>query len=295
MRVGWIGTGVMGSAMATHLLAAGHELTVHNRTRSKASGLEAAGARWADRPSEVAVGAQIVALMVGTPFDVEDLVLGAGGVLAEMRPGSILVDFTTSSPALAERIAAEGAARGIAALDAPVSGGDVGARAATLSIMVGGSTEAFEQARPILETLGSTIVHQGGPGSGQHTKAVNQILVAGTMLGLAEALVYARSQGLDPSLVLSSVGGGAAASWALSNLAPRVLAGDLEPGFAVAHLVKDLTIALDGAREIGLDLPATELARSLYRSLEERGAGRRGTQALVSEIARRSGRPEDRW
>jgi 3-hydroxyisobutyrate dehydrogenase len=293
MRIGWIGTGVMGSAMASHLLDAGHELTVHNRTRAKAAALEAAGARWAELPAEVAVGAEIVGLMVGTPQDVDDLVLGPGGLLAAMEPGSILIDFTTSSPALAQRIAREATRREVASLDAPVSGGDVGARAATLSIMVGGSLESFERARQVLETLGATVVLQGGPGAGQHTKMVNQILVAGTMMGLAEALVYAEAQGLTPHQVLESVSGGAAASWALANLAPRVLAGDLDPGFAVEHLVKDLTIALDAASQAALDLPATRLARQLYDSLAGHGASKRGTQALVVEISRRAGRDWD--
>jgi 3-hydroxyisobutyrate dehydrogenase len=293
MRIGWIGTGVMGSAMASHLLDAGHELTVHNRTRAKAAALEAAGARWAELPAEVAVGAEIVGLMVGTPQDVDDLVLGPGGLLAAMEPGSILIDFTTSSPALAQRIAREATRREVASLDAPVSGGDVGARAATLSIMVGGSLESFERARQVLETLGATVVLQGGPGAGQHTKMVNQILVAGTMMGLAEALVYAVNHSLRPDRVLESVSGGAAASWALTNLAPRALSGDLEPGFAVEHLVKDLTIALDAASQAALDLPATRLARQLYDSLAGHGASKRGTQALVVEISRRSGQDWD--
>ena len=219
--------------------------------------------------------------------------LGDDGVMSTTRPaiasGALLVDFTTSEPSLAEEIAAVAATRGVGALDAPVSGGDVGARAATLSIMVGGDRETFDRARPVLELLGTTVELQGPAGTGQHTKMVNQILIAGTMIGLGEALLYSEAAGLDPETVLASVGGGAAASWALANLAPRILQGDLAPGFAVRHFVKDLGIALGVAQRNGLDLPGLTLVRSLYESLERHGDGELGTQAIVSELARRSG------
>jgi 3-hydroxyisobutyrate dehydrogenase len=217
------------------------------------------------------------------------VVLGPNGALAAMSPGSLLIDFTTSDPLLAAEIAERALALGVDALDAPVSGGDVGARAGTLSIMVGGHEEGFERARPVLDLVGGTIVHQGPPGAGQHTKLVNQILIAGTMMGMCEALLYSAEAGLDPSLVLSSVGGGAAASWSLANLAPRILTGDLAPGFLVDHFVKDLGIALEHATAMGLDLSSLALAHQLYTALAADGHGRDGTQALVVEVARRSG------
>jgi 3-hydroxyisobutyrate dehydrogenase len=273
--------------MAGHLLDAGHELTVFTRTRATADQLVAAGATWADSPATAARDAEVVGLMVGTPADVRQVVLGEHGVLTTATSGTLLVDFTTSEPSLAVEIAARAAALGVDSLDAPVSGGDVGARDATLSIMVGGDQDAVERARPVLELLGTTIERQGPPGAGQHTKMVNQLLVAGTMIGLGEALVYAEAVGLDPTTVLRSVGGGAAASWALANLAPRVLAGDLAPGFAVRHFVKDLGIALDEAARAGIDLPGLELARSLYADLAEHGGEELGTQAIVEELRRR--------
>lgn len=280
-HVAWIGTGVMGRSMAGHLLAAGHPLTVYSRTRDRAAGLLEAGARWAPSPADAAAAADVACTMVGLPSDVEEVYFGAHGILAaERRPG-LLIDFTTSSPALAARIAAAAGDGGAACLDAPVSGGDVGARNATLSIMCGGPEEAFARARPLLERLGKTIVLQGPAGSGQHTKMVNQLLIAGTMLGLAEALAYAKRSGLDPATVLESVGGGAAASWSLANLAPRVLKGDFAPGFFIEHFVKDLRIALDEARSMGLELPTAAAAERTYAALVEAGHGRSGTQAIV--------------
>jgi 3-hydroxyisobutyrate dehydrogenase len=289
MKIGWIGTGVMGASMVGHLLDAGHDVTVHNRTRSRTDALVARGAHWADRPADVAADAEVVGMMVGLPADVAAVALGPDGVIAQLDAGVTLIDFTTSDPALAVDLAETGAQRHIGVLDAPVSGGDVGARAGSLSIMVGGEAEVVATARPILELVGATIVHQGPAGAGQHTKLVNQILIAGTMMGLCEALIYARSAGLDPTTVLQSVGGGAAASWSLANLAPRVLADDLAPGFMVDHFVKDLGLALDHAGRMDLDLPALALARELYRSLADHGHGRDGTQALILEVARRAG------
>ena len=280
-HIAWIGTGVMGRSMAGHLLAAGHPLTVYSRTRERASALLDAGATWAPSPADAAADADVACTMVGLPSDVEEVYFGPRGVLAAGRCPALLIDFTTSSPALAARVAAAAGAAGAACVDAPVSGGDVGARNATLSIMCGGTERAFARARPLLERLGKTIVLQGPAGSGQHTKMVNQLLIAGTMLGLAEALAYAKRSGLDPATVLESVGGGAAASWSLANLAPRVLKGDFAPGFFIEHFVKDLRIALDEARSMGLQLPTAAAAERTYAALAEAGHGRSGTQAVV--------------
>ena len=279
--IGWIGTGVMGVSMARHLMTAGHPLIIHTRTRARAEPLLAAGARWAESPLAVAEQAAIVCSMVGYPEDVEATHLGPQGTLSAAKAPALLIDFTTSSPALAQRIAERSAALGTHAIDAPVSGGDIGARNATLSIMCGGTEAAFQAARPVLDLLGKTAVLQGPAGSGQHTKMVNQLLIAGTMLGMAEALSYAKKAGLDPETVLQSVGGGAAASWSLTNLAPRILKSDFAPGFFIEHFLKDLRIALDEARALGLDLPCATAAERTYRALAEAGYARAGTQAIV--------------
>ena len=279
--IGWIGTGVMGVSMAKHLMAAGHPLVIHTRTRARAEPLLAAGAQWAESPLAVAERAEIVCSMVGYPEDVEVTHLGPQGTLSAAKAPALLIDFTTSSPALAQRIAERSAALGTHAIDAPVSGGDIGARNATLSIMCGGTEAAFQAARPVLDLLGKTVVLQGPAGSGQHTKMVNQLLIAGTMLGMAEALSYAKKAGLDPETVLQSVGGGAAASWSLTNLAPRILKSDFAPGFFIEHFLKDLRIALDEARALGLDLPCATAAERTYRALAEAGYARAGTQAIV--------------
>lgn len=284
-RIGWIGTGVMGGSMCGHLLAAGHEATVYTRTREKAEPLLVRGAAWAGSPAEAAAASEVVFTIVGFPADVREVVLGPGGVLAGAREGSLLVDMTTSEPSLAVEIHAAAAARGVAALDAPVSGGDVGARNATLSIMVGGDADALARVRPLLETMGKTIVHQGGPGAGQHTKMVNQILIATGMIGVCEALLYAHRAGLDPATVLESVAGGAAGSWSLTNYGPRMLGGDFAPGFMVDHFVKDMGIALAEARRLRLSLPGLALAEQLYVALQAQSGGRRGTHALVLALA----------
>ena len=279
--IGWIGTGVMGVSMAKHLMAAGHPLVIHTRTRARAEPLLTADAQWAESPLAVAEQAEIVCSMVGYPEDVEVTHLGPQGTLSAAKAPALLIDFTTSSPALAQRIAERGAALGTQAIDAPVSGGDIGARNATLSIMCGGTEAAFQAARPVLDLLGKTVVLQGPAGSGQHTKMVNQLLIAGTMLGMAEALSYAKKAGLNPETVLQSVGGGAAASWSLTNLAPRILKSDFAPGFFIEHFLKDLRIALDEARALGLDLPCATAAERTYRALAEAGYARAGTQAIV--------------
>ncbi|MEY3022786.1 MAG: 2-hydroxy-3-oxopropionate reductase [Planctomycetota bacterium] len=291
--VGWVGTGIMGRSMAGHLLAAGHPLRVCTRTRSKAEDLLARGASWASTPAEAAAGASIVCTNVGLPAEVEEVYFGPSGVLAGVGPGQLLVDFGTTPPSLARRIAEAARAAGAAALDAPVSGGDVGARNATLSIMVGGDAEAFERARPLLERVGRTIVHQGEAGAGQRTKIVNQVLVAASTVGMCEALHFGRVAGLDLDRVLASVGGGAAASWALSVLAPRVLKGDLDPGFLVEHLVKDLRIARSDAVELGLSLPLLDLCLVRYEALLAAGHGRKGTQGLGLLLEGETGDPVD--
>jgi 3-hydroxyisobutyrate dehydrogenase len=286
--IGWIGCGVMGSSMCGHLLEAGHPVTVYSRTKSRADDLVARGAVWADTPAEAAARAQVVFTMVGFPSDVREVVLGEHGTLAGARAGSILVDMTTSEPTLAQEIRAAALERGLESIDAPVSGGDVGARNATLSIMVGGDPAAVERVRPLLEIMGKTIVHQGDAGAGQHAKMVNQVLIATLMIGVCEALLYAYKAGLDLETVLEAVSGGAAGSWSLTNYAPRMLKGDFEPGFFVEHFIKDMEIALGEARRMNLALPGLALAHELYLALRAQGGGRKGTQALLLALARLS-------
>ena len=285
-RIGWVGTGVMGASMVRRVMEAGYDLTLTSRTRSKAEPLLEAGATWADTPAEVAAVSDISCAIVGFPGDVEDVFIGSDGLLAGATEGDVVVDMTTSPPSLALQIHTAAAERGIGAVDAPVSGGDIGARNGTLSIMVGGEDSAVSRVRPIFETMGKTIVHQGGPGAGQHTKAVNQILIASGMIGLAEALLYAQQAGLDLETVMESVSGGAAGSWSLSNYGPRMRAGDFDPGFVVDHFVKDMGIALAEARAMQLPVPGTALAHELYVSLQAAGLGDRGTQSLILALAR---------
>ena len=287
-RVGWIGTGVMGAPMCGHLLASGYPVTVFNRTPERARGLLERGAAWAESPQAVAQHADVVFTMVGFPDDVREIVLGPAGTLAGAGHGTILVDMTTSEPSLAREIYEAARARGVASLDAPVSGGDVGARAAGLSIMVGGDRDAFERVAPLLRCLGATVVHQGPAGAGQHTKMVNQILVASGMVAVSEALLYAHQAGLDLPTVLQSVSGGAAGSWSLTHYAPRILARDFAPGFRVDHFVKDMGIALAEARRMRLSLPGLALVEQLYLALVAQGDGRQGTHALVLALARLS-------
>ena len=284
-RIAFIGLGVMGKSMAGHLLRAGYALTIYNRTKAKAEDLLKAGANWADTPAGAAANAGVVITIVGYPSDVESVYLGKNGILETVRDGTLLIDMTTSSPQLAVRIARAAAAKGAHALDAPVSGGDLGAREARLSIMVGGENEAYERALPVLRLMGANIVHQGPAGSGQYTKMCNQIAIASGMLGICEALHYAKAAGLDPQTVLQSISGGAAGSWSLTNLAPRILKGDFAPGFYVKHFIKDMGIALQSAREMGLSLPGLELAGRLYQQLAASGGEDLGTQALFKLYA----------
>jgi len=278
--VGFIGIGVMGRSMAGHLLDAGYSVHVYNRTQSKAQDLVDRGAQWQSSPGKVAAAADVIITIVGFPVDVESVYLGEDGVLAQARSGSLAIDMTTSCPNLASRIAQEAAAKGIEVLDAPVSGGDIGAREARLSIMVGGSVSGFERALPLFEIMGKNIVHQGPAGSGQHTKMCNQIAIASGMMAISEAMAYAKKSGLQPETVLKSIESGAAGSWSLTNLAPRVLKGDYAPGFFVKHFIKDMKIAIESAQAMGLDLPGLQLAKKLYDQLASKGCEDDGTQAL---------------
>jgi len=284
-RIGWIGTGVMGEAMAGHLLDAGYALTIYNRSTEKTRRLQHRGAEAVSSPAEVIQRSSVVLTIVGYPADVREVYFSSAGLIPHGSPGKILVDMTTSPPSLAEEIYQRGLERGMDCLDAPVSGGDIGAREARLSIMVGGRQEIFDRLWPLWERIGKTIVFQGPPGAGQHTKMVNQILIASNMIGVCEALLYASRAGLDLKMVLQSVSSGAAGSWSLSNLAPRMIAGDFAPGFLVDHFLKDLGIALDEAARMDLALPGLGLAKQLYQAVRAQGHGRSGTQALVRALA----------
>ncbi len=280
-RVGWIGTGVMGASMCGHVRAAGYDVTVTTRTRSRAEALVEGGATWADTPRAVADASDVVFLIVGYPADVREVVFGDDGVLAGAREGSILVDMTTSEPSLAREIAERAAERGVLSVDAPVSGGDVGAREARLSVMMGGDAEAVRRITPILETFGKNLRHLGPAGSGQHTKMANQILIASTMIGMVESLLYAHRAGLDVEEMIAAIGKGAAGCWSLDNYAPRILRRDFDPGFFVEHFVKDMGIALAEAQRMQIVLPGLALVHQLYTSLLAKGNGRLGTQALI--------------
>ena len=293
-RIGWIGTGVMGTSMCGHLIDAGHQMTVYSRTRERAQPLLDKGAGWAETPAEVATRSDVIFTMVGYPSDVREVVLGEQGVLAGAAGGSVVVDMSTSEPSLAVEIAAVASRQDVESLDAPVSGGDVGARNATLSIMVGGDAETVERVRPLLEVMGKTIIHLGPAGAGQHTKMVNQTLIATGMIGVCEALLYAHRAGLDLETVLAAVGGGAAGSWSLTNYAPRILGGDYAPGFMVEHFIKDMEITLAEARRMNLALPGLALAHELYLALRAQGGGRDGTQSLIRALARISAIDWDR-
>jgi 3-hydroxyisobutyrate dehydrogenase len=279
-RLAFIGTGIMGAAMCGHLISAGYRPAIFTRRKEKARELLDRGADWADSPAEAVSGAGVVITMVGFPKDVREVYFGQDGVLAGAKQGAILVDMTTTSPSLAVEIYEAAAAKGVKALDAPVSGGDVGARNAALTIMCGGDAEAFEAVKPLFEVMGKTIVLQGPAGAGQHTKMCNQIVIAGHMIGVCESLLYAVRAGLDPARVLASISTGAAACPALNNLWPRILKDDFDPGFFIDHFVKDMGIALEESRRMGLELKGLELVERLYVKAQEQGLGQRGTQAL---------------
>jgi 3-hydroxyisobutyrate dehydrogenase len=280
-RIGWIGTGVMGRWMCQHVMTRGYKATVYNRSKEKARPLLDAGAAWADTPKAVAERSDVVFAIVGFPKDVREVFLGSQGALAGSRPGAVLVDMTTSEPSLAREIYEAAKAKGVAAVDAPVSGGDVGAKNAALSIMIGGDGEVIEAIKPLFECMGKTIVHQGPPGAGQHTKMVNQILIAANMIALCEGLLYGYKAGLNLETVFQSVSVGAAGSKALEILGPRIMARNFEPGFYVEHFLKDMGIALKEAEAMNLCLPGLGLAKQLYEAVRAQGYGRKGTHALM--------------
>lgn len=288
-RLGWIGTGVMGQSMCGHLLAKGFSVTVYNRTKTRAQALLDRGAVWADTPQAVAQAADVVFSIVGFPDDVRQVTLGNDGTLAGSKAGNILVDMTTSEPSLAEEIAAAAKAKGVHSVDAPVSGGDIGAREARLSIMIGGDAAVVDALRPCWEAMGKTIVHQGPAGAGQHTKMVNQILIASNMIGVCEALLYGYRAGLSLETVMQSVGPGAAGSWSLANLGPRIIQNNFAPGFVVEHFIKDMGIALAESKRMGLAMPGLALAQQLYVALAAQGHGKDGTHALELALAGLSG------
>jgi len=287
-KIGWIGTGVMGASMCGHLLDAGYKATVNTRTKSKATSLLDKGAAWADTPRAVAEASDVVFTIVGFPSDVREVILGELGVIAGLESGNIVVDMTTSQPSLAEEIASVAKSKGAHGIDAPVSGGDVGAKEARLSIMIGGEDAAVSAVMPLFEIMGKTIVHQGGPGAGQHTKMVNQTLIATNMIGVCEALMYAHRAGLDLETVMKSVASGAAGSWSLSNLGPRIIAGNFDPGFFVEHFIKDMGIALAEAKRMNLCLPGLALAHQLYVALAAQGHEKSGTHALQLALSKMS-------
>ncbi len=280
-RIGWIGTGVMGLSMCGHLLTAGYRMTVHSRTRSKAQPLLDRGAQWAESPRAAATESDVLFTMVGFPRDVRTVYFGETGVLVGARAGTVLVDMTTTQPSLSREIAAAASANDLSAIDAPVSGGDVGAKNASLSIMIGGNTTSVQAVMPLFELLGKWIVHQGEPGTGQQAKLCNQIVIAGTMVGVCESLLYGYKAGLDLNRMLESIRGGAAACWTLDNLAPKILQRNFDPGFFVEHFIKDMGIALEEANRMGLVLPGLTLAHQLYQAVQSLGHGRSGTHALM--------------
>lgn len=279
-KIGFIGIGVMGKSMASHLMKAGYEVYIYNRTKEKALSIIEEGAKWRDSVAEVAEAAEVIITIVGYPHDVQEVYLGEAGLLNNAKQGTYFIDMTTSKPSLAKEIFEEAKKRNMYALDAPVSGGDIGAKEARLAIMVGGEEDVFTEVLPIFEKIGKNIILQGGPGAGQYTKMCNQMAIATGMIGICEALAYAEKAGLSPEKVLQTIETGAAGSWSLSNLAPKMIAGNFEPGFYVKHFIKDMTIALESAEEMGLLTPGLKLAKELYEELAELGEENSGTQAL---------------
>jgi len=289
-NIGWIGTGVMGQSMCGHLIDQGFAATVYTRTKQKAQGLLDKGAKWADSPKAVAEQSDVIFAIVGFPQDVREVFLcEQDGALAGSKAGDVLVDMTTSEPSLAIEIAEAAKTKGVYSVDAPVSGGDVGAKEARLSIMIGGDKEVVEALAPCWEAMGKTIVYQGPAGAGQHTKMVNQTLIATNMIGVCEALLYGHKAGLDLETVMQSVSTGAAGSWSLSNLGPRIMANNFDPGFFVEHFIKDMGIALSESRRMGLSMPGLALAEQLYQSVKANGHGKDGTHALMLALAQMSG------
>ena len=281
MKIGWIGIGVMGASMAGHVQKAGHDLFIFNRSKGKEAQLLKNGATWCESPADVAANSEIVFTIVALPVDVEQVYFGEKGVFSVNGPCRTMVDMTTSRPSLAQTIAEAAAEKGIDGLDAPVSGGDTGARNGTLAIMVGGPREAFDRVFPLFQLMGENISYMGGPGAGQHTKMCNQILVAGSMIGVCESLLYAAKVGLDQLAVIDIIGKGAASCWSINNLGPRIVKGNYDPGFFVEHFIKDMGIALEEADAVGLSLPGLTLVHRLYLEVQAQGHGRSGTHALI--------------
>ena len=289
IKIGWVGTGVMGRWMCQHVIDLGYTATIFTRTKSKADPLLKAGATWANSPAEVAESSDIIFTIVGFPDDVRQVYLGENGILTTAKSGSIVVDMTTTEPSLAVEVHQAARAQGISSIDAPVSGGDVGAREARLAIMIGGDKEAVDAIHPLFEAMGQNIVYQGEAGSGQHTKMCNQITISGTMIGVCEALLYGAKAGLDLEIMLSTISKGAAGCWSLENLAPRVLKRNFDPGFFVEHFIKDMGIALDEAKRMGISLPGLSLVHQLYLATQAQGHGRLGTHALMLALEKLSG------
>lgn len=280
MKIGFIGIGVMGESMAGHLLKAGHDLYVYNRTKSKADRIVAEGATWCEDVKSIARQCDLIFTIIGVPSDVESVYLNEDGLVNHAKKGTILVDMTTSTPDLAKRIYEAGTPKGLKCLDAPVTGGDVGAQNGTLTIMVGGDRETFNEILPILELMGKTIVYMGAAGSGQHTKMANQIAIAGAAIGMVESLAYSKGAGLDLETVLKAITSGSAASWQLSNMAPRIINDDFNPGFFIKHFIKDMRIASTESKAMDVDLPGLDLVLSLYEECQKRELENCGTQAL---------------
>lgn len=280
-RVGFIGIGVMGESMARHLIKKGYEVAVYTRTEEKAQRVIAEGATWCHSVAECAKGRDAVITMVGYPRDVEEVYFSEAGILASADKGTYLIDMTTTSPKLAIKIDQVAQEKGLHALDAPVSGGDVGAQKGTLAIMVGGTQEDFEACHPIFECMGTNIVYEGKAGNGQHTKMANQIALGGVIASLCEAMTYAKSVGLNMDKMLGTISTGAAGSWQMSHMAPRIAEGDLNPGFYIKHYIKDMNIALEEAQDVGLKMEMMEKIRAMYEKLQEEGYGDLGTQALI--------------
>ena len=289
IKIGWVGTGVMGRWMCQHVMDLGYTATIFTRTKSKADPLLKAGATWANSPAEVAESSDIIFTIVGFPEDVRQVYLGENGILTTAKSGSIVVDMTTTEPSLAIEIHQAARAKGVSSIDAPVSGGDVGAREARLAIMIGGDQEAVDAIHSLFEAMGKNIVYQGEAGSGQHTKMCNQITISGTMIGVCEALLYGAKAGLDLEIMLSTISKGAAGCWSLENLAPRVLKRNFDPGFFVEHFIKDMGIALDEAKRMGISLPGLSLVHQLYLATQAQGHGRLGTHALMLALEKLSG------
>lgn len=288
-KIGWVGTGVMGASMVKHLHDAGYSCVIYTRTKSKAASLIEQGLQWADSAGEVAAQADVIFTIVGFPDDVREVYLSQGGIVEQAKSGSILVDMTTTEPSLAVEIYQAAQEKGVQSIDAPVSGGDVGAKNAALSIMVGGDQTAVNQVMPLFDLMGKNIVHQGPAGSGQHTKMCNQITIAGTMIGVCEALLYGHKAGLDLTTMLSSISGGAAGCWTLNNLAPRVVNRNFDPGFYVEHFIKDMGIALKESEAMGLSLPGLALVKQLYLAVQAQGHGKLGTHALTLALEKSNG------